>query len=191
MPTLKEVELKIKAVKKTQKITKAMNMVAASKLSRALEKMEAFRPYANKFAEVLGSLAERAAGDEENAPALLAPRAEVKTIDVVLMTSDRGLCGSFNTNLLATCEKFLKENIKPWPPTPRPPPTKKHALLPVRQGMVYFDNKALDYFIEDFKAFVSFADCHLLTEQHNVKNFHDVAELESNLNRTALTGVSE
>jgi F-type H+-transporting ATPase subunit gamma len=108
MPTLKEVELKIKAVKKTQKITKAMNMVAASKLSRAQEKMHAFRPYANKFAEVLGSLAERAAGDEENAPALLVPRAEVKNIDVVLMTSDRGLCGSFNTNLLAKCEKFLQ-----------------------------------------------------------------------------------
>ena len=109
MPTLKEVELKIKAVKKTQKITKAMNMVAASKLSRAQEKMEAFRPYANKFAEVLGSLAERAGGDEENAPPLLVPRAEVKTVDVVLMTSDRGLCGSFNTNLLAKCEKLLKE----------------------------------------------------------------------------------
>ncbi len=108
MPTLKEVELKIKAVKKTQKITKAMNMVAASKLSRAQEKMVAFRPYANKFAEVLGSLAERAGGDEENAPALLVPRAEVKNVDVVLMTSDRGLCGSFNSNLLVKCEKFLK-----------------------------------------------------------------------------------
>ena len=107
MPTLKEVELKIKAVKKTQKITKAMNMVAASKLNRAQEKMVAFRPYANKFAEVLGSLAERAAGDEDNAPALLVPRTEVKTIDVVLMTSDRGLCGSFNSNLLTKCEKFL------------------------------------------------------------------------------------
>ncbi len=109
MPTLKEVELKITAVKKTQKITKAMNMVAASKLSRAQEKMEAFRPYANKFAEVLGSLAARAGGDEENAPALLVPRAEVRNIDVVLMTSDRGLCGSFNTNLLVKCEKFVKE----------------------------------------------------------------------------------
>lgn len=108
MPTLKEVELKIKAVKKTQKITKAMNMVAASKLNRAQEKMIAFRPYANKFAEVLGSLAERAAGDEENAPALLVPRAEVKTVDVVLMTSDRGLCGSFNSNLLIKCEKYLQ-----------------------------------------------------------------------------------
>jgi len=109
MPTLKEVELKIKAVKKTQKITKAMNMVAASKLNRAQEKMQAFRPYANKFAEVLGSLAERAGGDEENAPPLLVPRAEVKTVDVVLMSSDRGLCGSFNTNLLAKCEKLRKE----------------------------------------------------------------------------------
>ncbi len=109
MPTLKEVELKIKAVKKTQKITKAMNMVAASKLNRAQEKMIAFRPYANKFAEVLGSLADRAAGDEENAPALLVPRAEVKKIDVILMTSDRGLCGSFNSNLLAKFENFLKE----------------------------------------------------------------------------------
>jgi F-type H+-transporting ATPase subunit gamma len=109
MPTLKEVELKIKAVKKTQKITKAMNMVAASKLNRAQEKMITFRPYANKFAEVLGSLAERAAGDEENAPALLVPRAEVKNIDVVLMTSDRGLCGSFNTNLLAKCEKYVQK----------------------------------------------------------------------------------
>lgn len=108
MPTLKEVELKIKGVKKTQKITKAMNMVAASKLSRAQEKMEAFRPYANKFAEVLGSLAERAGGDEENAPALLVPRAEVKNIDVVLMTSDRGLCGSFNSNLVGKCEKLLQ-----------------------------------------------------------------------------------
>jgi F-type H+-transporting ATPase subunit gamma len=71
--------------------------------------MEAFRPYANKFAEVLGSLAERAGGDEENAPPLLVPRAEVKTVDVVLMSSDRGLCGSFNTNLIARCEKLLKE----------------------------------------------------------------------------------
>ncbi len=112
MPTLKEVELKIKAVKKTQKITKAMNMVAASKLSRAQEKMETFRPYANKFAEVLGSLAERAGGDEENAPALLVPRAEVKNVNVVLMTSDRGLCGSFNSNLIARCEKYMQEKAE-------------------------------------------------------------------------------
>lgn len=109
MATLKEVKRKISAVKQTQKITKAMNMVAASKLRGAQEKMEAFRPYADKFAEVLGSLAERAGTDNENAPALLVRRHEVKSVDVLLMTSDRGLCGSFNTNLITKAEKFLKE----------------------------------------------------------------------------------
>jgi len=109
MPTLKEVELKIGAVKKTQKITKAMNMVAASKLKGAQGKMDAFRPYADKFAEVLGSLAERIELDEEHAPPLFVPRAEVKNIDVVLMTSDRGLCGSFNSNLIAKCQKLIDE----------------------------------------------------------------------------------
>jgi len=109
MATLKEIQTKIGAVKKTQKITKAMNMVAASKLRGAQEKMEAFRPYAGKFAEVLGSLAGRTGGDEERVPPLLASREEVKTIDLVLMTSDRGLCGSFNTNLIAKAEKFMAE----------------------------------------------------------------------------------
>jgi len=112
MATLKDIQLKIVAVKKTQKITKAMNMVAASKLRGAQEKAEAFRPYANKFAEVLGSLSDRIEADEEHAPPLLVPRAEVKTIDLLLMTSDRGLCGSFNTNLIIKAEKFLKEKAE-------------------------------------------------------------------------------
>jgi len=109
MATLKDIERKIGAVKKTQKITKAMNMVAASKLRGAQDKMEAFRPYAVKFAEVLGSLAERIEADEEHLPPLLAPREEIKTVDLLVMTSDRGLCGSFNTNLIAKAQKFLKE----------------------------------------------------------------------------------
>jgi F-type H+-transporting ATPase subunit gamma len=109
MATLKDIQRKIGAVKKTQKITKAMNMVAASKLRGAQDKMEAFRPYADKFAEVLGSLAERIEADEEHLPPLLASREEVKTIDLVLMTSDRGLCGSFNSNLIARAEKFMRE----------------------------------------------------------------------------------
>jgi len=109
MATLKDIKTKIVGVKKTQKITKAMNMVAASKLRGAQEKMEAFRPYANKFAEVLGSLSERVEADEEHAPPLLVPRAEVKNVDLLVMTSDRGLCGSFNTNLIIKAERFLKE----------------------------------------------------------------------------------
>lgn len=106
MATLKDVKIKIGAVKKTKQITKAMNMVAASRLRNAQTKMEGFRPYAKKFAEVLGSLAEKAG--EETSP-LLVPREEVKNIHIVLCTSDRGLCGGFNTNLLTKTQSILKE----------------------------------------------------------------------------------
>ncbi|HUV50238.1 MAG TPA: ATP synthase F1 subunit gamma [Anaerolineae bacterium] len=106
MATLKEVELKITAVKKTKQITKAMNMVATSRLRSSQATMGAFRPYATKFSEVLGSLAEKAG--EETSP-LLMPREKVKKINVILCTSDRGLCGGFNTNLISKAEKFLNE----------------------------------------------------------------------------------
>lgn len=108
MATLKEVQLKISAVKKTRQITKAMNMVAASKLRGAQTSMENFRPYAGKFAEVLGSLADKA---DEGANPLLIPREEVKKIHIVLCTSDRGLCGGFNTNLIETAERFIKKHV--------------------------------------------------------------------------------
>jgi len=106
MPTLKDVELKITAVKKTKQITKAMNMVAASRLRGAQTAMDAFGPYAGKFAEVLGSLAEKSG---EEASPLLVPKDEVKTVHLVLMTSDRGLCGGFNANLIAMAESLAKE----------------------------------------------------------------------------------
>ena len=106
MPSLKDVELKISAVKKTKQITKAMNMVATSRLRGAQDNMENFRPYAGKFTEVLGSLAEKA-GDE--ASPLLIPREEPKKIHVVICTSDRGLCGGFNINLTEKAEAFMQE----------------------------------------------------------------------------------
>ena len=106
MATLKDIQLKIAAVKKTKQITKAMNMVAASRLRGAQSSMEAFRPYASKFAEVLGSLSQRA-GEESNP--LLVPREEVQKVHVVLCTSDRGLCGGFNVNLIEKAEAFMKE----------------------------------------------------------------------------------
>lgn len=105
MATLKDIKLKIVGVKKTQQITKAMNMVAASKLRGAQSRMEGFRPYAGKFAEVLESLAEKA-GEETNP--LLEAREEVKKVHLVLCTSDRGLCGGFNTNLIARARQFIK-----------------------------------------------------------------------------------
>lgn len=106
MATLKEVKTKITAVKKTKQITKAMNMVATSKLRSTQQKMDAFRPYAIKFAEVLGSLAEKAGGE---ASPLLMPREEVKKIHVILCTSDKGLCAGFNSHLISMAEKFAKE----------------------------------------------------------------------------------
>lgn len=109
MATLKEVELKISGVKKTKQITKAMNMVAASRLRGAQTDMEAFRPYAGKFAEVLGSLAENAG--EESSP-LLVPKEDVTRVHVVLMTSDRGLCGGFNANLVEKAAKLIEEKTQ-------------------------------------------------------------------------------
>lgn len=109
MATLKDVKTKISAVKKTQQITKAMNMVAASKLRGAQASMEGFRPYSAKFAEVLGSLAEKA-GEETNP--LLETREEVERVHLVLCTSDRGLCGGFNSNLISKAKAFKKEKEK-------------------------------------------------------------------------------
>jgi F-type H+-transporting ATPase subunit gamma len=106
MPTLKDVQNKIAAVKKTQQITKAMNMVAASRLRGAQNHMEAFRPYAGKFAEVLSSLAQKT---EDAVHPLLQQREEVKKIHIALCTSDRGLCGGFNINLIEKAEALMKE----------------------------------------------------------------------------------
>ncbi len=106
MATLKEVQSKITSVKKTKQITKAMNMVATSRLRGAQTTMEAFRPYAEKFSEVLGNIADKAGDD---ASPLLTPRDEVNRINIVLMTSDRGLCGGFNVNLIDAAEKLMDD----------------------------------------------------------------------------------
>jgi F-type H+-transporting ATPase subunit gamma len=106
MASLKDVQNKIGAVKKTKQITKAMNMVASSRLRGAQDNMDNFRPYAEKFSEVLGSLAEKSG---EDVSPLLIPREEVKKIHIVLCTSDRGLCGGFNVNLVEKAEAFMEE----------------------------------------------------------------------------------
>src|SRR5512140_189591 len=108
MAALKDIKRKITAVHKTRQITRAMNMVAASKFKAAQTRMENFRPYAAKFLEVLTGLAIRV--DAETHP-LLAVR-EPKRIRVICMTSDRGLCGGFNTNLIKAAERFIKEKLR-------------------------------------------------------------------------------
>ncbi len=109
MATLKEVELKIGSVKKTKQITSAMKMVATSRLRGAQQSMDAFKPYASKFGEVLGSIAGKAG---EDASPLLVPKEEVKKVNVILCTSDRGLCGGFNTNLITKAEKYIAAELE-------------------------------------------------------------------------------
>jgi len=128
--SLKDIKRKVTAVQKTKQITRAMNMVAASKFKSAQMKMENFRPYAGKFMDVLNSLALRV---ENSSHPLLAVR-DPKRIRVICMTSDRGLCGGFNTNLIKATEKFLKEKAKDG---------KEIALISVgRKGRDYFRKKA-------------------------------------------------
>ena len=106
MATLRDILRKISAVKKTRQITKAMNMVAAAKLRNTQGKMEAFDPYATKFAEVLGNLASRL---EPDIHPLLVKREEVSKVELLHFTADRGLCGSFNSNLINEAEKWVRE----------------------------------------------------------------------------------
>ncbi len=130
MAALKDIKRKITAVQKTRQITRAMNMVAASKFKAAQTRMENFRPYAGKFMEVLNSLALRV--DAENHP-LLAVR-EPKRIRVICMTSDRGLCGGFNTNLIKATERFIKEKTREG---------QEVSLIPIgRKGRDFFRKKA-------------------------------------------------
>jgi F-type H+-transporting ATPase subunit gamma len=105
MATLKEVKTKISGVKKTAQITKAMNMVAAAKLRGAQEKMEDFRPYTSKFNDAMSNLS---GGANTNAFPLMENR-DVKAIELVIVTSDRGLCGSFNANIIKLALKKMDE----------------------------------------------------------------------------------
>ncbi len=103
MATLRDIKKRITAVQNTQKITKAMKMVAASKLRKVQTRMLDLRPYANKMHDVLISLAKGA--DRESHP-LLAYRPR-KTVEIVVVTSDRGLCGAFNTNILKAAQQTI------------------------------------------------------------------------------------
>ncbi|HSR55762.1 MAG TPA: F0F1 ATP synthase subunit gamma, partial [Alphaproteobacteria bacterium] len=99
MPNLKDLRVRIASVKSTQKITAAMKMVAASKLKRAQDQAEAARPYAERMERMLGSLA-ASIGDASSAPKLLTGTGEDKTHLLVVVTSDRGLCGGFNSQVV-------------------------------------------------------------------------------------------
>jgi F-type H+-transporting ATPase subunit gamma len=125
MANLLDIRRRIKSVKNTQQITKAMKMVSAAKLKRAQNRVVNARPFANKMTEVLGELAAQTSEDFHHP--LLDARGDERYL-LVLVTADKGLCGAFNTNLLKAGQVFLKQNAD-----------KKVELLAVgRKGRDFF-----------------------------------------------------
>ena len=108
MPSLKDLKNRIESVKSTRKITKAMQMVAAAKLRRAQEAAEMARPYAERFNAVMAGLA-ASVGGSDSAPKLLSGTGSEDVHLLVVMTSERGLCGGFNTNIVKLAKTKAKE----------------------------------------------------------------------------------
>ncbi len=106
MATLRDIKRRIKSVKNTQQITKAMKMVSAAKLRRAQEDIISARPYAEKIKGLVTALARRVMPESNE----FLSKADRGRIELVLFVSDRGLCGGFNTNLIKKAEKFVEEN---------------------------------------------------------------------------------
>ena len=105
MASTKEIRSKIKSVQNTRKITKAMEMVAASKMRRAQERMRNARPYSEKIREIVANLAK---ANPEYRPAYMVVR-EVKKVGTILVSTDKGLCGGLNTNVLRLIANQVRE----------------------------------------------------------------------------------
>ena len=108
MATLDDLKKRIASVKSTQKITKAMKMVAAAKLRRAQENAEKGRPYSEKMNNIILNLSS-GISDKENAPKLLSGTGEDKVHLCIVLTSDRGLCGGFNTNIIKKAKAYFQK----------------------------------------------------------------------------------
>ena len=136
MASLLDMRRRIKSVKNTQQITKAMKMVAAAKLKRAQDRVTAARPYAQKMSEILGGLSAKI-GDEFSHP-LLDTRGDEKYL-IVLVSADKGLCGGFNTNIMKAAQIFLKQNGD-----------KETEMIPVgRKGRDFFKRRSIN-FLEEY-----------------------------------------
>ena len=107
MPNLKDIKRRIGTVQNTQQITSAMRMVSAAKLRRAQDAILAARPYAQKMYATLGEIGRRQKDAEH---VLLQPHDEQKVLEVVVVTSDRGLCGAYNSNALKAAERAIREH---------------------------------------------------------------------------------
>lgn len=112
MPSLKSLRLRINSVKSTQKITKAMKMVAASRLRRAQEAAEAGRPFAERMERVLFNLAARQAAGSDSAPALMVGTGRDQVHLLVVATAERGLCGAFNSSIVRLARRHVEELLR-------------------------------------------------------------------------------
>ena len=113
MPSLDDLKKRITSVKSTQKITKAMKMVAAAKLRKAQENAEKGRPYSEKMNNIILNLSSSIT-DKENAPKLLAGTGNQKVHLCIVLTADRGLCGGFNTNIVKKAKSFFEKIKAEW-----------------------------------------------------------------------------
>lgn len=130
MPNLLDIRRRLKSVKNTQQITKAMKMVSAAKLKRAQDRVVTARPFASKMIEVLGELASRT--DENFHHPLLDERGDERYL-VIVITADKGLCGAFNTNLIKAAQAFIREHSE-----------KKIEILSVgRKGRDFFRRRGV------------------------------------------------
>ena len=112
MPSTREIRRRIKSVKNTSQITRAMEMIAASRMRRAQLAVLAGRPYAEKIDEVISHLAARMNNAEDDAAHPLLATRPIKKVGVVLITADRGLCGSLNTNIIRRASRFMLDEVQ-------------------------------------------------------------------------------
>jgi len=154
MPSLIDLRRRVRAVKNTQQITKAMKMVAASKLRRAQERMMSARPYAAQMRRVLGSLAVRVDPSVHPLLSVRAPRPGSRTL-VVVVTADKGLCGSFNTNVIKGAGAFIASSTEPC-----------SLGLVGRKGRDFFARRGFDVLFEQINIFqkLRYADAQAIAQ---------------------------
>jgi len=131
MPSLIDIRRRIRSVKNTQQITRALKMVSAAKLRRAQNRVIAARPYAQSLRELLENVAAAAASDPDLSASPLLANREEKRVQLILMTSDTGRAGAFNANLARGAEKFYEEH-----------PGEQELIAVGRKGRDYFRRRS-------------------------------------------------
>lgn len=165
MPSLLDIRRRIRSVKNTQQLTKAMKMVSAAKLRRAQERVISARPYANQLRSVLGSLA----GKIENiSHPLLEVRPEERVLAIVV-TADRGLCGAFNANIIKAAQAFFLESAA----------KDKRMFAVGRKGRDFFKRRTVNIISEYVNFFSKLDVAHARDISQQVVEMYSKAEVDA------------